>query len=90
MQDESTEIDDGFGHWLAGFADGEGSFNIGHPKRPAAPSYNCSFSIGLRIDDLPILEEIERRTGIGRLSVHLQKPDRVTTRHRGDAGLRRH
>lgn len=68
MQDESTAIDDGFGHWLAGFADGEGSFAIRRQR-----SYNVDtgfsmvFTIQLRADDLPVLEEIRNRTGLGRI-----------------------
>ena len=62
----SQSIDPAFGHWLAGFIDGEGSFTMqsfhgGVDPRPR-------FSIEVRADDTPIIEEIHRRTGIGKLS----------------------
>lgn len=53
---------DGFGHWLAGFIDGEGCFGI-PPNN--ANGYMCRFSIGLRVDDRPVLEAIHRRLRIG-------------------------
>lgn len=59
-------LDDGFGHWLAGFTDGEGCFYI----RPVATAYSCEFVIGLRPDDRPILEEIAMRTGFGLIRDH--------------------
>ena len=52
---------DGFGHWLAGFAAGEGCFGI----RQAQGSYRCCFRIELHQDDRAILEEITARTHIG-------------------------
>jgi hypothetical protein len=58
----SVEIDDAFGHWFAGFADGEGCFRI---KTTNQGTYQCRFSIGLRADDAPILREIHGRLGIG-------------------------
>jgi hypothetical protein len=63
-----ADLPEDFGHWFAGFADGEGNFDV----RPAANgrSYTCRFAIGLRADDLPILEEIVRMTGLG--SIRLQ------------------
>lgn len=66
MRDEHyPEIPDDFGHWLAGFADGEGCFYIGSRQ---GSRWLCSFRIRLRFDDAPILEEIQARTGLGRLS----------------------
>jgi hypothetical protein len=65
MRDESTEFDDAFGHWLAGFADGEGCFSILHHKGREA--YHCQFIIGLRDDDTAILREVHARTGLGYL-----------------------
>src|SRR4051794_19513863 len=56
---------DGFGHYLAGFVDGEGSFLIRRQKRKCGLVYTCDLSIGLRVDDTPILEEIRDRTGLG-------------------------
>lgn len=56
------EVPDDFGHWLAGFIDGEGCFWIG---RHAKSAYRCMFAVSLRADDLPILEEVCERTGVG-------------------------
>lgn len=58
-------IDDAFGHWLAGFIDGEGCFRIHSQKR--GRYLTPAFHLKLRADDRPILEEIARRVGAGRL-----------------------
>lgn len=61
---------DAFGHWLSGFVDGEGSFNVetsGMRKGIATSGYCCRFTIQLRFDDRPILEEIARFLGCGQL-----------------------
>lgn len=61
---------DGFGHWLAGFIDGEGCFIIrisGPGCRSKQRPMNCAFALQLRIDDLTILEECMSRTGLGRI-----------------------
>lgn len=58
------EVPPDFGNWLAGFADGEGSFQISSTRGRA--NWECSFKIGLRFDDRPILEEVCSRTGLGR------------------------
>jgi hypothetical protein len=55
---------DGFGHWLAGFADGEGCFYV---TCSTGGSHRCQFRIKLRRDDKPILEECARRTGLGHI-----------------------
>jgi hypothetical protein len=55
-------MDSAFGHWLAGFIDGEGSFGV--VRLPHGP-YQCRFHLVLRDDDLPILEEIKHETGLG-------------------------
>lgn len=54
---------DGFGHWLAGLIDGEGSFLIG--ATPHSGRYSCRFKLSLRDDDADVLYEIVERTGIG-------------------------
>jgi hypothetical protein len=56
-------VDDAFGHWLAGFIDGEGSFCI----VPNRGGYSAKFQLKLRDDDGAILLEIALRTGMGRL-----------------------
>lgn len=55
---------DGFGHWLAGLIDGEGSFQIS----PNRPGFSCRLTVALRDDDTQTLAEVERRTGLGRLT----------------------
>jgi hypothetical protein len=70
-------VDDAFGHWLAGFIDGEGCFIIkANPKRGRV-HYACVFEISLRADDAAILHECARRTGLGQ--VH-EKRGRITER----------
>ncbi len=62
------EIDAAFGNWFAGFVDGEGCFHIGMKHhRSNHISYGLTFHIGLRSDDLPILEEIKTTLGIGKV-----------------------
>lgn len=50
-----------FLNWLAGFIDGEGSFQI-------KKNGELRFSLALRHDDVAILEEIARRTGLGKVA----------------------
>jgi hypothetical protein len=60
---------DAFGHWLSGFCDGEASFNL----NIGAKQVSSQFTLKLRADELPILEEIRSFWGgIGSLTV--QKP----------------
>lgn len=54
-------IRDDFGHWFAGFVDGEGCFQIPH----TLSGYRCLFEIKLREDDLPVLKEIQNITQLG-------------------------
>ena len=61
-------MDNDYGHWLAGFIAGEGCFRI--HKEKGGGYYACHFTLKLRDDERPILEEIVNRTGIGHL-----KPD---------------
>jgi hypothetical protein len=51
--------------WLAGFIDGEGSFNI--QRQTNCQSWRVTFAIDLRADDTPILTEIHSRLAIGRI-----------------------
>lgn len=73
-----TKLDPDFGHWLAGFTDGEGCFYFG--KRHNRPSYNISFSIQLTASDKNILLECKERTGVGYVRDVLRppRPDRKT------------
>ncbi len=59
-----------FGHWLSGFTDGEGSFNLisatGN-KTTKRTIPRASFSIQLRSDDRPVLELIQGFWGVGHI-----------------------
>lgn len=61
----APDVDTAFGHWLAGFIDGEGHFNIGRQKRNGYYGYQLQFQMKVRLDDREVIEEIHRRTGIG-------------------------
>jgi hypothetical protein len=60
---------DAFGHWLSGFVDGEGSFNLTN-HRPTGHSVvcTCSIAIEVRCDELPTLEMIRKYFGVGAIS----------------------
>lgn len=73
MVERYPELPPDFGHWLAGFIDGEGCFSIqlgGKGRGGPAPR----FTLGLRDDDRSILEEIVRRTSIGKLYIETKRP----------------
>jgi hypothetical protein len=56
---------EGWGHWLAGLVDGEGSFML--IQRTANRATEARFSMTLRHDDTPILQEIQRTLGLGKI-----------------------
>lgn len=58
-------IEPGFGNWLAGFIDGEGSFLIGREGNWGG--WQCRFVLGVRDDDAAIIQEIVKLTGIGNI-----------------------
>ncbi len=58
-------IDNDFGHWFAGFADGEGCFMCDYDKRDGR--HGARFVIGCRADDKDTLEYIQRSLGFGTL-----------------------
>lgn len=64
---------DDFGHWLAGFIDGEGCFTI--PSRSNASkgyhgrAFGCRMDLGLRQDDRPILDLIQSTTKLGKVGM---------------------
>ncbi len=65
--DHSTDRD-AFGHWLSGFVDGEGCFQLawaGEGPGPNHRSPNAMLSICLRHDDVAILEEIQAYWNVG-------------------------
>lgn len=63
-QTTTISCDDAFGHWLAGFADGEGSFVVTPTQRGC---YRFMFQLRVRDDDAGIIEEIATTLGIGRV-----------------------
>lgn len=70
-QDPCPVPDPSFGHWFAGFADGEGCFIIARGGRNNT-SFCCAFIIGLRVDDLAVVETLREVTGVG--AVHVYGP----------------
>jgi hypothetical protein len=62
---EYPEVAPDFGHWLAGFIDGEGCFIVARAHKRT--NFMCRFQLTLRGDDAAILREIRAATGIGQL-----------------------
>lgn len=63
---ETLSEHEAFGHWLSGFCDGEASFNL----NMGAKQVSSQFTLKLRADEVPILEEIRSFwRGIGSLTV---------------------
>lgn len=58
-------IDKAFGHWFAGFVDGEGCFWI--HKEKGGTYYACHFKIKVRDDDHAVIELIARTLGFGKV-----------------------
>jgi hypothetical protein len=54
------------GHGLAGFIEAEGCFRITPNNR--GTTWSCSFSLAQRDDEIDLLRDLQRVTGIGRLS----------------------
>lgn len=89
MDDWLDGVDPGFGHWLAGFTDGEGSFIITKFGRgltangtPLRPWPNCRYEVSLRMDDAEILAAIRRNLGFGNLAIHT-KPNPLRPNEQG-------
>ena len=58
-------MDEAFGHWLAGFIDGEGFFQLYEAAHKR--TYAARFNIKLRDDDRPVLRMIQATLGGGRI-----------------------
>ena len=67
MEDSISVPKDGFGYWLSGFADGEGSFILRCPRIKNRFQPSASFRIALRDDDADILYAIKAFLGCGYL-----------------------
>lgn len=67
-----------FAHWLSGFSDGEACFHLKGYARKDEPTlkFACAFQIGLRADDLAILQQIQRYFGCGVI-----RPFRTKSKH---------
>jgi hypothetical protein len=59
-------MENDFGHWLAGFIDGEGCFQI----VSNGGYYTPRFSVKVRADEKSIIERIRRKTGIGTITTY--------------------
>lgn len=65
---DKLPFDADFGHYFAGFTDGEGSFQIiQNNYKGAASNFKTNFSISLRADDVAILHEFREKLGIGKV-----------------------
>jgi LAGLIDADG endonuclease len=74
--------DVGFGYWLAGLIDGEGSFEISRLNGRNGPVYRCRALVSLRSDDLPTLEYIQQQSELGRIYHHRTQRQSIWTVHR--------
>jgi hypothetical protein len=63
----AARIPKDWGNWLAGFIDGEGCFVVARTNHTTYVRYGCAMRLAVRADDRPILLEIQRRTGLGRI-----------------------
>lgn len=66
-QPKTPKLDPAFGHWFAGFTDGEGCFMTHSVTVKGVTYYAAKFIITLRRDDMATLEEIHRQLGMGHL-----------------------
>ncbi|HYT42868.1 MAG TPA: LAGLIDADG family homing endonuclease, partial [Methylomirabilota bacterium] len=60
-------IEPDFGHWFAGFTDGEGCFQIKKNRL----GWVCRFKLKLRADDVFILNKIQQTLQIGKLQLSI-------------------
>ena len=63
-------LDNIFLHWLIGFTDAEGNFNISLKglKDNKYNSFNLTYQITLHLDDLHVLEYIKNKLNAGKIS----------------------
>lgn len=73
---DAPAIDPGFAGWFSGFVDGEGCFHVHKKTVNGCETYDCQFSLSLRADDKPILEESRRQLGgIGSIADRPERKD---------------
>ena len=66
--------DDNFFEWFCGITDGEGSFGIGSSEKTSKRVYfNFTFAISLHVDDVSLLEFIQKRVGVGKVYIFGKK-----------------
>jgi hypothetical protein len=65
MNEVSLNVD--FCNWFAGFADGEGCFQIKRVPKAIGYCYSLEFTISLRADDISIIQKIQRDFGYGHI-----------------------
>ena len=58
-------VDEAFGHWIAGFVDGEGCFFMAPVNRPGG--YRPSFALSVRADDDEIVHAVRDALDAGRV-----------------------
>ena len=62
---------DEFNQWFVGFSDAEGSFGIF--SLDVLDGFSFNFTIGLHIDDLPVVNHIQKTLGIGSVYAYKDK-----------------
>jgi DNA modification methylase len=67
-------IDPAFAHWMAGFIDGEGCFSVHKKQVNGCETFDCQFTLTLRADDRPILEQM--RIALGGIGSIAHRPAR--------------
>jgi hypothetical protein len=73
--DGYPDLADDFGHFLAGFIEGEGSFVIARQSRNT--NHRCSMQLTVRDDDAPLLLQIRECTNVGSIT---RRPGRGSAR----------
>jgi hypothetical protein len=78
-------VPDDFGYWLSGLADGESHFQARVGISKGRKNLQLRFSIGLRLDDLEILQTIHATLGVGRINNHFRwKTQTPLQKHQAD------
>ena len=58
-----------FSYWLAGLTDGEGCFLINRNTQWKKVYYYPRFAIHMRLDDISVLRQIQKLSGVGRVNI---------------------